>query len=79
MKGKMFLITLQIFNRAASYIVTHKAALLFLDTLREVCYTDRVGFFRMEGGEFMSYIVSLCISIVASVIGYYICKWIDRK
>ncbi len=73
------MITLQNFNRDISYIVAHKAALLLLDTIREVCYTDGVGFFRMEGGEFMSYIVSLCISIVASVIGYYICKWIDRK
>ena len=26
----------------------------------------------------MTYIISFVLSVVASVVGYYICKWLDR-
>ena len=29
--------------------------------------------------EHMGYIVSFVVSVMASIVGYYICKWIDRK
>ncbi len=29
--------------------------------------------------ELVAYVASFVISVVASVVGYYICKWIDRK
>ena len=29
--------------------------------------------------ELMEYIVNFVISVAADVIGYYICKWVDRK
>lgn len=39
-----------------------------------------VGFFRLEGGGAMLfYISSFVISVLASVVGYYICQFIDRK
>lgn len=28
--------------------------------------------------EFMTYIISFVLSVAASVVGYYICKWLDR-
>lgn len=32
-----------------------------------------------EEVETMTYIISLIISVVAGIINYYICKWLDRK
>lgn len=29
--------------------------------------------------ELVEYIVSLLISVIAGVISYYICKWLDRE
>lgn len=31
------------------------------------------------GGERMSILISLIVSVVAGVISYYICKWLDGK
>lgn len=32
-----------------------------------------------EGGEFiLYYLISFIISVAASVVAYYICKWLDR-
>ena len=32
-----------------------------------------------EGGEFMEYIFSFLISIMAGIVSYYICKWLDDE
>ena len=29
--------------------------------------------------ELMEYIITFVISVAASVAGYYVCKWVDRK
>ncbi len=34
---------------------------------------------QQEGGERMSILISLIVSVVAGVISYYICKWLDGK
>ena len=35
---------------------------------------------RKGGGHYLEHIiVSFLISVMASVVGYYICKWLDRK
>ncbi len=35
---------------------------------------------RSEGGEGIMYILeSFILSVLASVVAYYICKWLDRK
>ena len=36
-----------------------------------------VGFFRQEGGEFMSNFVSFVVAVMARIVGYCICKWLD--
>lgn len=30
-----------------------------------------------RGGVYMSEIISFLVSVLASVVGYYICKWLD--
>lgn len=30
-----------------------------------------------KGGVYMSEIISFLVSVLASVVGYYICKWLD--
>ena len=34
-------------------------------------------FWQQKGGACMSEIISLLVSVLASVVGYYICKWLD--
>ena len=41
----------------------------------DIMYT--VGFFRWEGGEYMRYIVSFVVAVVAKIVGYCFCKWLD--
>lgn len=38
-------------------------------------------FLREEGGAIimMNYIVSFTISVLAGIVSYYICKWLDRN
>lgn len=33
---------------------------------------------RVGGGDFML-IIELIVSIIAQVVGYYLCKWLDGK
>ncbi len=33
----------------------------------------------MEGGEIMQIITTIISSVIANVVGHYICKWLDRK
>ena len=35
--------------------------------------------FQQKGGETMDYILRLLVSVMASVAGYYIRKWLDRN
>ena len=43
------------------------------------CYNcGAVDSFQQEGGEGMDYIATLFVSVAASVISYYICKWLNR-
>lgn len=35
--------------------------------------------FQQEGGGQMEYILSFLLSVMAGIIGYYICKWLDRN
>ena len=32
----------------------------------------------MEGGEIMQKFLEFIISVAASIVGYFICKWLDR-
>lgn len=34
---------------------------------------------RVGGGDFMSILIELIVSIAAQVAGYYLCKWLDRN
>lgn len=34
--------------------------------------------FQPEGGVLLEYIIAFLISIVAGIVCYYICKWLDR-
>lgn len=36
-------------------------------------------YWQQEGGETVDYIVSLVLTVVAGVITYYICKWLDGE
>ena len=36
-------------------------------------------YWQQKGGDFVVYIATLIISIVAGIICHYICKWLDRK
>ncbi len=36
-----------------------------------------VGFFRQEGGERMNYLISFVVTIMARIVGYFVCKWLD--
>ncbi len=43
-----------------------------------LCYNQfAADSFQQEGGEVLEVVHTLFISIVASVIAYYICKWLD--
>ncbi len=33
----------------------------------------------MRGGEIMREFLEFILSVTASVVGYYICKWLDSK
>lgn len=35
--------------------------------------------FQQEGGVCMELLTTFIFSVMASVAGYYICKWLDRK
>ena len=35
--------------------------------------------FQQEGGVCMELLTTFIFSVMASVAGYYICKWVDRK
>lgn len=35
--------------------------------------------FPAEGGVSLDYILTLFVSVLASVVGYYICKWFDGR
>ena len=35
--------------------------------------------FQWEGGDVLNTLIDFCLSVVASVVGYYVCKWLDRK
>lgn len=66
-----------------------KAAVIFLKTKRQsniviplqICYTfrrchthsgNRRGVYRLE------LIISFMVSVMAKIVGYYLCKWLDR-
>ena len=40
---------------------------------------DAVETFQQKGGETMDYILRFLVSVMASVAGYYIRKWLDRN
>ena len=52
----------------------------FIDKIRHIYYNIIIaGFFRKEGGENMGeYILSIILSVAACIIGYFVCKWLDR-
>ncbi len=33
---------------------------------------------RVGGGEIMQFIMTIIATVTANVVGYYICKWLDR-
>lgn len=35
--------------------------------------------FQQEGGVQLNYILNFLLSIAAGIVGYYVCKWLDRK
>ena len=41
--------------------------------------TNAVETFQQKGGETMDYILRFLVSVMASVAGYYIRKWLDRN
>lgn len=46
----------------------------------KVCYHEiAVEAFQQKGGDSVDIIIAFLISVVASVAGYYICKWLDRN
>ena len=34
---------------------------------------------KWEGGDIMDGAITFLLSVAASVVGYYICKWLDEK
>lgn len=38
-----------------------------------------INLISMRGGEIMREFLEFILSIAASVVGYYICKWLDSK
>lgn len=53
---------------------------IYRDKQLQSCYAEfAVDSFQQEGGEYvMNIISSLIISVGASIVAYYICKWLDR-
>ncbi len=44
-----------------------------------LCYNGHaVDSFQQEGGEHMDYIITFLFSVAASVVSYFICKWLNR-
>lgn len=33
---------------------------------------------RVGGGEIMQFIMTIIATVTANVVGYYICKWLDK-
>ncbi len=33
---------------------------------------------QQEGGESMELLITFLVSVVAGIVAYYICKWLDR-
>ena len=48
------------------------------DILYRIRYNIIVGPFRQGGGDRMDIFLSLLISVIAGIIAYYICKWLDK-
>ena len=48
---------------------------------RKICYNKTVAYpnLQRKGGDYMECIYSFILSILASVVAYYICKWLDRE
>lgn len=40
-------------------------------------YTISAVYLRQEGGDTVEFLVSFIISVLASVVAYYICKWLE--
>lgn len=34
---------------------------------------------QQKGGVHVEYLISFLVSVIASIVGYYICKWLDRN
>lgn len=45
-----------------------------------LCYHGfAVDSFQRKEVTYLEYIIAFLISVLASVVGYYICKWLDRN
>ena len=52
----------------------------FIENTVILCYTETaVEPFQQEGGEGMEYLLRFLVAVMASVVGYYIRKWLDRN
>ena len=45
-----------------------------------LCYNElAVDSFQQEGGGVLDLLIAFLVSVVASVVAYYICKWLDGE
>lgn len=52
----------------------------FIENTVILCYTETaVEPFQQKGGEGMEYLLRFLVAVMASVVGYYIRKWLDRN
>ena len=59
----------------------HSLCAFYILYERKICYNKIVAYpnLQRKGGDCMESICSFIISILASVVAYYICKWLDRE
>ena len=52
---------------------------LTIYAMRPVWYNKfAVDSFQQEGGGILDILITFILSVIASVVAYYICKWLDR-
>lgn len=58
---------------------SHMLFLIGIDILSLNSYNNiAVDSFQQEGGAHMDYIIAFLISVLAGIVGHFICKWLDR-
>ncbi len=70
------------FNKISLHNKKHRIyPLCFYIFYEKICYNKIVAYpnLQRKGGDYMECIYSFILSILASVVAYYICKWLDRE